>query len=385
MTVPTMGKGGLKAAAELGIDLSVIGNHDLDFGVEFLRREATDLGFPLLSANAEIGFPATAILPISNADVGIIGLTHHNLSSMSSWTVRPERHMPGPEVTISFDVRASAEELRKSGASIVVCVCHDGVDWHYQNGRYLANPGGFFQRCATWHKAVDLIVAGHTLGRFFGYLGNTPVVQPWPLGSEIAVVDVELSKGRPVINTWSHFVQPNGQQWSGVGSEIIKEAEGRILGELPEGLASRSHEPGPLVTLLARAVQAVSGGADISFAYTTCGQPILDGVFSWLGKGPVAWLQILQVVPYTDFRIVETDVTRRELEILWTLTLPRLQDRTTAWGASGTIGGGDTFRIATLSGAATDLFSRILNRTLHWRETGATFEAGLQAVLRRRI
>lgn len=82
LTVPTMGKGGLKAAAELGIDLSVIGNHDLDFGVEFLRKEATDLGFPLLSANAEIGFPATAILPTSNADVGIIGLTHHNLSSM---------------------------------------------------------------------------------------------------------------------------------------------------------------------------------------------------------------------------------------------------------------------------------------------------------------
>ncbi|UVK35508.1 hypothetical protein LHFGNBLO_006284 (plasmid) [Mesorhizobium sp. AR10] len=383
LTVATGGVGGLLAAQELGIDASVVGNHDLDFGSEFLHRHIEILGFPVLSANVELGLPATAMLSTDDGAVGIIGLTHHNLASMGSWSVRPDRLMPTTNEGKSFDVAGAAARLRQDGASIVVCVCHDGVDWSFvPTNQYLADPSAFFSRCRPWHDSVDLIIAGHTLGRFFGHLGKTPVVQPWPLGSELAIVDIEVSKGGMRLNTSSQLVSASGPQWGGHGSNVVHAAETEILGELGTPLFARSHGPAPLAAFLARAVYAASGGSEVAFAYTTCGQPTLDGVFSWLGAGPVSRLQLLQIVPYSDFSIVTAEVSREELDELRLLTMPRPQDRTTGWGSFGSpIRKAEAVRIAALSGAAEDLFSKLLNRELDWAETGGTLDAGVREVL----
>src|ERR1700704_5324918 len=77
LSLATSGAGGFKAARELGFDVSVVGNHGLGVGQDFLGRHAEDLTFPLLSANVNLGLPATTISPTPDGDVGIIGLTHH--------------------------------------------------------------------------------------------------------------------------------------------------------------------------------------------------------------------------------------------------------------------------------------------------------------------
>ena len=52
------GKAGFAAAADLGIDVGVVGNHEFEWGVEHLRTHAPETGFPLLCANApEVGLP----------------------------------------------------------------------------------------------------------------------------------------------------------------------------------------------------------------------------------------------------------------------------------------------------------------------------------------
>ena len=47
------------ALRELSIDGSVIGNHELDWGVAHLRRWGAEVPFPLLAANLPLGLPAT--------------------------------------------------------------------------------------------------------------------------------------------------------------------------------------------------------------------------------------------------------------------------------------------------------------------------------------
>ena len=49
------GKAGFAAAADLGIDVGVVGNHEFEWGVEHLRTHVPQTGFPLLCANAARG------------------------------------------------------------------------------------------------------------------------------------------------------------------------------------------------------------------------------------------------------------------------------------------------------------------------------------------
>ncbi|MFQ3453233.1 hypothetical protein PMN64_07930 [Bradyrhizobium sp. UFLA01-814] len=383
LTVATNGIGGLRAAGELGIDASVVGNHDLDFGASFLRRHSGALGFPLLSANVDLGLPGTAMIATRDGEVGLIGLTHHDHASMSSWSICPERPMPGAGEGLAFQVKEAAAELRRAGASVVVCICHEGVDWAFSSeGRYGADPMGFFSRCRSWHEAVDLIVAGHTLGRYFGRIGGTPVVQPWPLGAELAILDVCLSGKSIEVSVGAHMVRSTGKQWQGHGANIIRAEQSEVLGHLDRPLIARSGGPAPLATFLAKAVYAASGGADIALAYVTCGQPTLDGVFGWLGAGPISRLQILQNVPYSTFGVVATMISSEELDELRRLTEPRPQDRTTAWGSFGAPRSNKGIvRLATLSGAAADLFCRLLKRKLDWTHVGSTLFDGLKEIL----
>src|SRR5215210_7341105 len=70
------GKAGFAAAADLGIDVSVVGNHEFEWGVEHLRTHAPKTGHPLLCANApEVGLPPTAVVETEVGPVGFVGLT----------------------------------------------------------------------------------------------------------------------------------------------------------------------------------------------------------------------------------------------------------------------------------------------------------------------
>src|ERR671917_438364 len=68
--------GDFAAPADLGIDVSVVGNHEFEWGVEHLRAQAPKTEFPLLCANApEVGLPSTALVETGGGVVGFVGLT----------------------------------------------------------------------------------------------------------------------------------------------------------------------------------------------------------------------------------------------------------------------------------------------------------------------
>src|ERR671921_1409576 len=69
------GKAGFAAAADLGIDVGLVGNHEFEWGMEHLRTHALETGFPLLCANApEVGLPPTALVETDAGAVGFVGL-----------------------------------------------------------------------------------------------------------------------------------------------------------------------------------------------------------------------------------------------------------------------------------------------------------------------
>jgi 2',3'-cyclic-nucleotide 2'-phosphodiesterase (5'-nucleotidase family) len=249
-----------------------------------------------------------------------------------------------------------------AGAEWVVALLHDGVDWRFGGEGYEAHPQRFSEVCRPWAHAVDAIFASHTLGRWVGRVEGIPVVQPWPFGSELGVV--EFARGE---DPRAYCVTPKtGGRWGGAGSELLDETSTRVLGELVEPLSSRSGGPAPLADFFARALRQQTG-AHAAAVDMLASQPPVDGVLSYLPSGPVSEADVLRLYPWPD----ATVVGEMEAEELRTVAHAPWPWPWSVWGfdAPDPLGGG-TATLAVLEGDAAKHVERALGRHVEWRRTG---------------
>jgi len=361
------GEAGFAAAADLGIDVGVVGNHEFEWGVEHLRSHAPETGYPLLCANApEAGLPPTAVVETSGGVVGFVGLTC------------PDPGVYGCAPSLDPDLAGLAightEELRASGADWVVVLLHDGVDWHFGAEGYETHPERFSEVCRPWAHAVDAIFASHTLGRWIGRVEGTPVVQPWPFGAELGVV--ELTRGE---KPRAYCMTPEtGGRWTGAGSELLVEASSRVLGGLEEPLLSRSGGPSPLADSFARALREAIGAAAAAVDMVGTQAPV-DGVLSYLPAGPVTEADLLRLYPWPDATVVG-ELGEEELRAVAQTPWP---EPWSAWGFDAADGAAvETVSLAVLEGDAADHIERVVGRWVDWRRTGIGLREAVGEALR---
>lgn len=368
----TGGAAGFEAAAGLGIDVAAVGNHELDWGVEHLQEHAPKLGFPLLCANAELGFPATAVVPTEAGDVGFVGLTNPNLLAYAPGA-------PEPEPDLGALVGELAVGLRGEGADWVVALLHDGADWKAPpaGGDPVAGTARLEALAGPWLPAVDAIVAGHTLGRFFGGIGAAPVAQPWAFGAEVGVI--ELRRGKPG-RVRAVRPEPAGR-WTGPGAALIDEAEDRVLGELRRPLRARPGADPSLMDFLARALRRAAGAHAAVVPTAGMHQPAIGGVLHEWPAGPVTEADLLRVLWWTDDSVVVGEVSRKELEALSAYRAKRPYPQ---WGLDAAPPGGTS---QALLAAPKDFVAAtvecILGRRVDWRDAPARVREAARAALRR--
>ena len=245
----------------------MVGNHEFEWGVQHLRDHAPETGFPLLCANApEVGLPSTTVVETDGGIVSFVGLT----------CLDPGVYVSAPNLDLGDVAIGHAEELRASGAEWVVALLHDGVDWRFGAAGYEAHPERFSEVCRPWAHAVDAIFASHTFGRWIGRVEGTPVVQPWPFGAELGVV--ELARGEEP-RAYCITPEETSGRWSGAGSGLLEEASTRVLDKLVEPLSSRSGGPAPLASFFA----ATASSSARSFPLL-CAPPVLECPFTFLHR-----------------------------------------------------------------------------------------------------
>jgi 5'-nucleotidase / UDP-sugar diphosphatase len=143
-----------------GLDAAVIGNHDLDWGLDLLVASARqDASFPLLSANLVPTGPLpseirpSAVFERGGLQIGVIGLT----------TPGEIKHLEPGEFSILHPVeaiRALVSSLR-ADCDVVIVLSHLG---HSLDNPYAiaADAGDVELAAALPFGAVDLIIGGHT-------------------------------------------------------------------------------------------------------------------------------------------------------------------------------------------------------------------------------
>ena len=184
-----------------GINVSVIGNHDLDLGIEPLAKGIRqDAHFPVLSANLRnchqlknLYYPA-AIFVAKGIRVGVIGLT----------TIAQVRKPLGTDLEIADPVSVIQNLLPaiRPLCDVIIILSHLGYD---QAARWVETPidcAGDVELAEALPKgSVDLIVGSHSHNVLNengisaeNIVNGIPIVQAGSFGDYLGQVDISLEK-----------------------------------------------------------------------------------------------------------------------------------------------------------------------------------------------
>ena len=210
----------IAAMNALGYDAITPGNHDFDFGIDFLCRALDGARFPAVSANlahrlgADAAADCTLFAPYALLDraftdaggarhpirIGVIGFAPPPLFRPGA-----QPHRDGVQARdIVAAARAWVPRLRAAGADLVIALAHTGI------GAAAHSPG--MENAAiplARVPGIDALLAGHTHALFpgpafagwpgldaaAGTIAGVPAVLSGSHGAHLGVIDLELVRG----------------------------------------------------------------------------------------------------------------------------------------------------------------------------------------------
>src|SRR6058998_2989072 len=180
----------------LQYDVVTPGNHDFDFGVDFLRRAAAQATYRYVSANVEDSsgapvFPKTVILPRGAVKVGITGFT-------TPGTMLWDRaQLAGARVRVRRIAGAAPSALARlegEGADLKIVLIHSGFGLSTYDTTGVG-PENDAAALAAVNPKPDIVIVGHTHREIRDTVINgVHFVQPKNWVQSLAVVHVSLAK-----------------------------------------------------------------------------------------------------------------------------------------------------------------------------------------------
>lgn len=233
------------ALTALGFDVGTLGNHEFNYGLDYLTKVINTAGMPLVNANvlsAQTNQPLYETHKIvsktfkdtnGNPVTLKIGITGIVPPQILSWD---KAHLEG-KVVVRDAVEALTDlvpKIRQQGADIVLVLSHSGIgDDKYDKGE--ENVG--YQIAGI--PGVDAVVTGHshaefpTGGKGFysryagvddvnGLINGIPVTMGGKYGDHLGIIDLNLTytKGKWVTNTAKGMIRKIDTK-SETASEII--------------------------------------------------------------------------------------------------------------------------------------------------------------------
>ena len=196
------------AMNRMGYDAMVVGNHELNFGLENLAAARQAARFPWLSANTTGASPPFApyvVKTIGGVKVAVIGVT---TAAIPQWE-KPDNIRGLSWLAPEEGVRRALLELEREKPDVVLAAVHGGLDRDPATGE--RRPGEMPGENPAWQIAerfpqLAAVVYGHTHRREEGRrVGPVLLVQPRNWAMDVARVDLTLAR-------------ENGGPWTLTGS-----------------------------------------------------------------------------------------------------------------------------------------------------------------------
>ena len=204
------------ALQKLGFDAGPLGNHEFNYGLDYLKKVIATAGMPIVNANvvdAKTGafvYDPYKIIKKTYTDkngrsvdvnIGVTGIVPPQILSWDKANLEGK-----VKVNDSVEaVQAIIPEMRKAGADVVLVLSHSGIgDDKYEKGE--ENEG--YQIASL--PGVDAVVTGHSHAEFpsgngtgfyekyagvdgvNGKINGTPVTMAGKYGDHLGVIDLNL-------------------------------------------------------------------------------------------------------------------------------------------------------------------------------------------------
>jgi 2',3'-cyclic-nucleotide 2'-phosphodiesterase/3'-nucleotidase len=175
----------------LNYDALVLGNHEFNFGLEFVERIQNELEFPVLAANAvyEGGQEFTKpylIVEKAGVKIGIIGLTNPNAPR---WDGEKVDGIIFDSITASGK-KYGKQLLEEEKVDLLVVVAHVGMTPEFDEEE---GSDGAAKLLAELPE-INVLLLGHYHTNSAERIGNTLVASPRSEGRDIVRYDLELAK-----------------------------------------------------------------------------------------------------------------------------------------------------------------------------------------------
>lgn len=176
------------------VDYYTLGNHDFNYGYDYLRTYIENMKGKLVCANVidktgKINFEAYAIKEIDGYKIGLAGV-------VTDWVNLWERkeNLVNFEVTDAFEgAKRALDGLKKENTDFNILIYHGGYEIDLESGKKLSetteNIGGRLAK----ELDFNLILAGHQHMEIAAYIGKTLAIETPANGSKAALVEVDLS------------------------------------------------------------------------------------------------------------------------------------------------------------------------------------------------
>ena len=183
----------------LGFVSMTLGNHEYDWGSQYIRENAEIADFPLLainvydiSTNKRVDYcQPSLVVDRGELKIGIIGAIGDVYSSISSDKVSDVYFKTGSELTAL--VKAESERLRALGCDFIVYSIHDGYDKNSSSVGSISalELSAYYDTSLSREGYVDLVFEGHTHKRYVLY-DNYGVYHLQNGGENAGIAHIEL-------------------------------------------------------------------------------------------------------------------------------------------------------------------------------------------------
>ncbi|XOV21480.1 bifunctional metallophosphatase/5'-nucleotidase [Lacticaseibacillus paracasei] len=180
---------------EVGYDAGIIGNHEFNYGSDYLRQALKTLTYPTINANiTENGQPAFGapyqLIERSGVKIAILGLTTNYI---------PHWEAPAHIAGLAFqDVVATAKHyvpLLRQQADVVIVAYHGGFERNLQTGQPTEPlTGENVGYALTQVPGIDALVTGHQHRQLAGLVNGVPITQPGYRGEAIGKITLDLNQ-----------------------------------------------------------------------------------------------------------------------------------------------------------------------------------------------
>lgn len=176
------------------VDYYTLGNHDFNYGYDYLKTYVENMKGKLVCANVidktgKINFEPFAIKEIDGYKIGLAGV-------VTDWVNLWERkeNLVNFEVTDAFEgAKRALDGLKKENTDFNILIYHGGYEIDLESGKKLSetteNIGGRLAK----ELDFNLILAGHQHMEIAAYIGKTLAIETPANGSKAALVEVDLS------------------------------------------------------------------------------------------------------------------------------------------------------------------------------------------------